>query len=452
MKMVKRLGWVLVIFFGIIIIFLAIVIKPVDRTNVMDTQLPNEMKLQFEKLSLDLEEDGPIAVGYAVENLTPPTPIPLAGYGNRKGKPYTSILDSIYIRTMVLQQGEKQVAIVSADMLIIPPTVVEVLKEALPLIGFSLANTYLGATHTHNSIGQWGEGATRFIYGKYDADVVDFIARKIITSIVHAKENLVQSTLHYIEMPMETVVRGRLENQLHVDSTFRAIEVKRADSTKLLLMTFSAHATCLYSKQNILSRDYPGPLVDQMESRAGYTFAMFMAGAVGSHTCSPPAFGETCNQWMADHMVDIYLERKSHHYEALHPSLGMMITSFPLSEAQVKLTKGLAVRSWFFKKAFGDYPVFISALQIGNVVMLGTPCDFSGELGLNVSAHASQRNLHAMITSFNGGYIGYVTPQRYFDVDHYETRLMNWYQQGTGEYMRLSLNTIIDVVSPYDTL
>jgi len=52
-----------------------------------------------------------------------------------------------------------------------------------------------------------------------------------------------------------------------------------------------------------------------------------------------------------------------------------------------------------------------------------------------------------MVTSFNGGYIGYITPLKYYDVDHYETRLMNWYGPGSGEYMQECLLGLLDVVS-----
>jgi len=79
--------------------------------------------------------------------------------------------------------------------------------------------------------------------------------------------------------------------------------------------------------------------------------------------------------------------------------------------------------------------------------MLGTPSDFSGEFNYQLDTLAEQHHLQAMVTSFNGGYIGYVTPLKYYDVDHYETRLMNWYGPGTGEYMTECLDKMIVSVS-----
>ncbi len=71
--------------------------------------------------------------------------------------------------------------------------------------------------------------------------------------------------------------------------------------------------------------------------------------------------------------------------------------------------------------------------------MLGTPCDFSGEFNPAIDSVADHLEAHAMVTSFNGSYIGYVTPRSRYDIVHYETQLMNWYGPGTGEYLVVCL-------------
>ncbi len=60
---------------------------------------------------------------------------------------------------MVIRNRQPKVAIVAADLLLIPPIVQQRLEQELPEIGFSIDNTYLGATHSHNSIGNWQKGA-----------------------------------------------------------------------------------------------------------------------------------------------------------------------------------------------------------------------------------------------------------------------------------------------------
>ena len=137
--------------------------------------------------------EGGFKIGYSKVNLTPREPVATAGYGKRLGKLYESVHDSIFVRTLVIDNGTQRVAIVSADLLIIPPTVTALLEKELPNIGFTLDNTYLGATHSHNSIGNWAHGVTSLLYGTYEDSIVRFIADKIKLSIVKATENMLPS-------------------------------------------------------------------------------------------------------------------------------------------------------------------------------------------------------------------------------------------------------------------
>jgi neutral ceramidase len=428
-------------------IFLAFSVGRIDRSPASDHESYEVMMNQLEKLdSVKVPIAGQVFnTGYAKVNITPATPTATAGYGNRKGKLFTSVRDSIYVRAIVVNNGTQKVAIVSADLLIIPPEVVADLEAKLPSVGFSLENTYLGATHTHNSIGNWGRGATRFIYGGYKDAIVGFIADKIVECIRLAGENIKPSVIKAGIIPVPQAVGNRLIKGGPVDSLLRVIEINRNDSSKLLLMSYTAHATCLYSKDLTLSRDYPGKLVDTLESK-GYTFAMFMAGAVGSHTCAAPESGPDCIEWMAEEVSNTFLSNRNLLAAMKDTSLLMLRVPLSLGDPQVKITPEWKVRAWLFRFALGEYPVYLTALRLGDVVMLGTPCDFSGEFSNRLDSFAAQKNLTALVTSFNGGYIGYITPISRYDVDHYETQLMNWYAPGTGEYIETCLEKLLTVV------
>jgi hypothetical protein len=347
---------------------------------------------------------------------------------------------------MVIDNGVQRVAIVSADLLIIPPTVSVLLEKELPRIGFTLDNTYLGASHTHNSVGGWGKGAMGFLYGSYDDSIVYFIAEKIVESIQLAAANGLPATLKTGELPLTNTVHNRLIDGGPVDSLLRVIEVKRSDSSKLLLMSFTAHATCMSSRDLSLSRDYPGKLVDLIEQE-GYTFAMFMAGAVGSHKGSAPEGGRACSDWMATEISQGFLRQRSELVPVDDSVLMMHRIPLLLTAPQAKLSKNWRIRPWLFDLAFGDYPEYITVLRLGDLAMVGTPCDFSGEFSPTLDSLAAKHGMRAMITSFNGGYIGYVTPDKYYDEDHYETQLMNWYGPGNGGYMNRCIEQLIIKVS-----
>lgn len=445
MKILRILLRVLLGLVVLLILFLAVSVAPINHTPVQDTPVYESMMAQLDTLKPSNHQSGyGYRVGIAKVNMTPDHPIALAGYGNRKGKRYEYVHDSIFVRSMVVDNGVTRVAIVSADLLIIPPTVTELLEKRLPSIGFSIESVYLSAVHTHNSIGNWGEGVTGIMFGAYQDSVAQFITNKIMESIALASGELKSATFRTKQIPLPDAVGNRLIDDGPVDSLVRVLEVLRSDSMKFIAVSYTAHATCLFSRDLFLSRDYPGVLVDDLED-TGYDFAMFLAGSVGSHKCLTPQFGLPCLDWMSQ-KISTSIFNHSEFHTITDSSLRMIRVPLLLPSSQAKISQDWRIRSWLFRSAFGEYPVYLTALRIGDFILMGTPCDFSGELNKSLDAHAHARGNQLMITSFNGGYIGYVTPTKYYDVDHYETRLMNWYGMGTAEYVSACMQKILDKI------
>ena len=427
-------------------IFLIIGIAPLDK-KVGYEPLLDTMEARIHDVDKEpVPGSSGFTVGYSKINLTPSEPVATAGYGKRLGKLYESVHDSIYVRSLVVDNGTQRVAIVSADLLIIPPTVTALLEKELPNVGFTLDNTYLGATHSHNSIGNWAQGATSFLYGTYEDSIVRFIADKIKISIEKATQNMLPATLKVDSVAMLDGVYNRVTDSGPVDPLIRTIEIQRNDSSKLLFISYTAHATCLFSKDLFLSGDYPGKLTNSLEASGSYAFAMFMAGAVGSHGPAAPEGGLNCVDWMAEAIsAKIQMHRKQRTIK--NTTMEMYRVPLALAPVQPKVFHDWRLRPWLFRGAFGEYPTFVSVLRIGDVVLLGTPGDFSGEFNASLDSLASNSNIFPIVTSFNGGYIGYLTPSKYYDVDHYETQLMNWYGPGTGDYVQQVLEKLLESVA-----
>jgi neutral ceramidase len=436
-RLLKKILVGLLIFIAVLLVFVLVAVGIVDRTPASALSGYQQTFDDIEALQIDPDSalDRDFSIGFSKINLTPPSPVALAGYGNRKGKHYTTVADSIFVRAIVVDNGLKKIAIVSADLLLIPPKVTEALQQQLPSIGYNIEDVFLGATHTHNSIGNWGEGAAGILYGSYEESMIQFITSKMLTAIIAAGEKTIEGRIGFAKISNDTAVDNRLIKNGPEDPFIRLVEFTRNDSVKLLLTTYAAHATCLYSKNLELSGDYPGKLVEKLE-KSGYDFAMFMAGAVGSHKPGAPEWGFECFEWMADELVGS-IESNKNNFVKVN---GSVIQSFHvplyLSDPQVKVTPDLKVRSWLFRSAFGEYRVHVSALRIGDLVMLGTPADLSGEFSPQLDSVALSEHVHVIPTSFNGGYIGYLTPKKYYDNRYFETQLMNWYAPGTGEFVR----------------
>jgi len=83
--------------------------------------------------------------------------LPLAGYGGRHGKPAKGVHDDLYVKAIALKVQGRLGVMVGADALIIPREVADMAVGKLEReFGLRRAQIYLGATHTHSSLGAWG--------------------------------------------------------------------------------------------------------------------------------------------------------------------------------------------------------------------------------------------------------------------------------------------------------
>ena len=120
--------------------------------------------------------------------------------------------------------------------------------------------------------------------------------------------------------------------------------------------------------------------------------------------------------------------------------------ALPLREPQAKISQNWAIRPYIFKEIAGDYDVYISVLQLGSIVFVGIPADFSGELAIPLYKKARELGLNLIITSFNGGYIGYVVKDEWYDLNKYEARAMSWYGSDNGAYLSEVVSRILDIL------
>jgi hypothetical protein len=172
---------------------------------------------------------------------------------------------------------------------------------------------------------------------------------------------------------------------------------------------------------------------------------MFMAGAVGSHAPMSMTNGDEKINTMADRLSQAV--PKVRWVEI--PASGLKMVRIPLllGKQQIKVLPGWRVREWLSLPLLGESNPSLTLVKIGNLVMLGTPCDFSGMLTNPIYKKAVEKNIHVMVTSFNGGYIGYITPDEYYDLEKYETQTMNWYGPGNGTYLQQCLIRMLDTIS-----
>jgi hypothetical protein len=91
--------------------------------------------------------------------------------------------------------------------------------------------------------------------------------------------------------------------------------------------------------------------------------------------------------------------------------------------------------------------VYLQALRIGNLIWITAPADFSGEYALQIKNSLAPLGYQVMVTSFNGSYVGYIVPGRYFYYDQYESKLMGWFGANMGDYTMDLIRRISRIVT-----
>ena len=441
MKFIKILLYLLLGLVGLVVLILALGLLPVDDTPYQAMDYYRQTKQRLAELPAAPVAKTGLRAGWAKANITPDHPTATGGYGERRGKKWRVVSDSLYARVVMLDNGSTRVAVVALDLLITPPTVVEQLKKRLPEVGLTWNNLYMGAIHSHNSAGGWAPGLVgTLIAGEYEKGVVTQITDGILRAIRTAQTTMAPVQIGYGQTDATDLISSRISFSGPtgpLDGAVRLLKLVKSDGTSALITSFSGHATLFEgSNGDYLSRDYPGSLVDRLEKKAA-TFALFLAGPVGS--TAPVAKGNTDFQEIRNYAgtLALRIERTVPTIQPRTDSTLMLLTlPLGLREPHPRIIGNWRVRPYLFYLLYGDYPSDLKALRIGKTALLGTPCDFSGELSAELQPVAQRDGLNLMITSFDGGYIGYITPDRYYNRTTYETRDMNWFGPYNGDYFK----------------
>lgn len=423
---------------------------PIEQTATFNRQILLMDSLLAESKLADTSSA--FEAGWSKVSLIPPFTTPIAIDAHRKGKHYNGIHDSIFVRAFVFKKGNIKVAFISADLLIIPPTVIPLADSILQQSGFNHSNIYYTATHTHSSIGGWHNSYVGEIFaGKYDARVPEFVAHQIKSAILQAEKKCLPTTIGYTEAGTTKLVYNRLVTDManlpdsagKIDSIVRIVKLRNTLGQTAAIVTFSAHNTVYHESLMQLSGDWSAKMMSAIEQSGTVDFCSFSAGAVGSHGPYKASGNEEAEaKYMADGVSNVV--KRCLDTLGTHAAKNLYMVHIPLllNQPNLKLNKYLALRPWVFHLLFGNEKVYVNYLQLDAMPCIGLPCDFSGEITAElIGEHPAMPPF--MVTSFNGGYIGYVTHGKHEHLNTYETQTMNWFGPGTGNYFKQLIEKLV---------
>lgn len=375
--------------------------------------------------------------------------IPLAGFSSRLGKPAEGVQDNLFAKSIAVEVDGRRCVFVTLDLLLVPPSVVDlVVNDVLPALNLRREDIYFAATHTHSGFGGWAKSVLgTLVAGTYQPAAERFIAAQVGLSIRSAVANLQPSTLASGRILAPEFVRNRTVKTGKSYPSMPFLAFRQATGRTAVLASFGAHATVYGADQMQISADYPGAFASKVESR-DVDLALFMAGAVGSQAPLFSGDRKTAVQTIGNGLAERVLAALAIAKFEDEVALGNVSVPLTLPEPQIRFSDHWKIRPWLARKVMpAPGKPILQALRLGPTVWLSTPADYSGEFGILLENKLARVGLVSGVTSFNGDYVGYLLPGRYDHFKAYESRDMNFFGPGMGDYVQDILERLADRVA-----
>ena len=239
--------------------------------------------------------------------------------------------------------------------------------------------------------------------------------------------------------------RNRVIGELGTkNDDFSYIVLQQIGGRKAIVGSFSAHSTVLSANNMQVSGDYPGYWSRKMEKTFS-DFALFCAGGVGSQSPTG-ADGEGFDKArkIGEALADIVQQSASKTQMKDKVIFSAFTMKFNLPEYTMRTTNATSATTQRAQPS--SESAVLQALRLNDMVWLSAPADFSGEIALQTKNYLYPKGFLANITSFNGNYLGYIIPSKYYYYDNYESKTMGWYGPNMGDYTIDLIRQMSDIV------
>lgn len=430
--MIKKL---LKIFFWVILTLVVCclsIFRWMDPSEKMDKELLDSSLSIINSLNVPAPKDESISLGWSRNNIIPPTPRRMVGYGYRA--PFESIHDSLFVRSLVFKQKNVEVAVISFDLMIVPPILAREVEHKLEEIG--IKNVYFSASHSHSSFGGYSSNLLEEItFGKQNPEAINELATSAVDVVQAARKNIAPLTGTIFSKQEVKQCTNRLTKKRDQSEYLRKIQFVTKKGT-CNIFSFNAHPTIAPSGTTALSNDYPGVLCSSTTD-----FSIFLSGTMGSISANIKGRSfENVNEfgnWILSSPVtqtDTLSGFSHFYYERIN------LPDLPLG---VGISETISVRNWVFNALINVPPNYIDVFRIQNLLFIGLPCELSAEYYPQLEKLAKEKGVNLVLTSFNGTYLGYTVPSQHYHINFMETREMNWTGKYGGDYFNTLVETVI---------
>jgi neutral ceramidase len=345
--------------------------------------------------------------GAARRDITPREPLPMWGYGARHATLSVGTLDPLYAEALVIQVGERKLAIVGLDLGRSPAeaSLQRIRQRVKSEAGVEYS--FIAGSHTHHGpvlelTNEDGKGKGRFDAAlRYYHEMED----AIVAAIVEANSKLAPAKMAIGSIQLEGFNRNRHTKQA-VKPSDRDLAVMRFDDATgkpiAILVNFTAHPTMVSGATLRFSADYVGAMKTEVEKATGAR-VIFMQGAAGDQSANGQnrdyqAFGQA----LAKEVIKVAAGLTTQ--EVSSPSLEVKEDRFKFS-SRTDLNDPL-VRSLYEKAFFpelipnyadeyadGVRPRLTVAMLNGDIALVGVSGEFFSNHSIRLKERARVKQL-----------------------------------------------------------
>ena len=210
----------------------------------------------------------------------------IAGFHNRR--PANGIHDPVWARTVVIDDGSSRIALVSLDAIGLFHDQVLEIKNSIPE-SLGLDYVMVASTHVHEApdlLGIWGESAFR---SGINQEYLEYVTAQAVKSVELAVSDLEPVSLHFSVNESDALpqVKDTRPPEVH-DPGIYIMEAKRSDgSSKGTMVTWANHPETLWSKNLLITSDFPHFFRQGIEEATGGT-CVYFNGAIGGLITTHP--------------------------------------------------------------------------------------------------------------------------------------------------------------------
>ena len=426
--------------------------------------------------------------GCARINITPPIGIPLIG---SYGKPSESVLDDLYVRAMVLDDGHTTVAIVSADLLYTPLDEIcrPVRRRVEDRTGIPQGNILICATHTHSGPEVFTRSKIRkdqeVPASSLDQAYLQALVGKMAECVAMARADMRPVkigaavgllpeivfnrrprtpdglAINTFTLPPEaaatravrigddglTTVSFALGGETSdltwgpVDPELRVLRVVDANDRMVgSLVNFACHPVCVYPHlPTAISADYPGDATELAEQVEGGV-CLFTLGAAGDIV--PYQRGLEGHRRMGRAVGAEAIRRLQFVPATDNVTLAVLRKDIEFPVKQPVSTDPNTDP----EKPAEVIRTEMQVLRLGDIYLLGLPGEVLTGIGLEIKKRAGLE--HLFVISLANDAIGYVCHSQAYEEKGYEPGQATQLAKGAGEIMVAQALELIKQMSP----